>query len=222
MEKASKQPNILIVCSDQHSVHVSGSYGNKIISTPNLDRLSREGTQFDAAYCNCPLCVPSRMSFLSGLYPFKCDVLNNGCILDSRIPTFPYLLGGAGYHTVLSGRMHFVGPDQLHGFVERLVGDVRPYAFYGLERPFPTSPLPGELAHMEKPDPLQTVGGGSTSLLDYDKAVTEATCQWLNTYSESENNPPFLMAVGFFNPHCPYIAPPICMKNTCLRFLLTH
>jgi choline-sulfatase len=208
MEKASKQPNILIVCSDQHSVHVSGSYGNKIISTPNLDRLSREGTQFDAAYCNCPLCVPSRMSFLSGLYPFKCDVLNNGCILDSRIPTFPYLLGGAGYHTVLSGRMHFVGPDQLHGFVERLVGDVRPYAFYGLERPFPTSPLPGELAHMEKPDPLQTVGGGSTSLLDYDKAVTEATCQWLNTYSESENNPPFLMAVGFFNPHCPYIASP--------------
>ncbi len=203
-----KKPNILFVCSDQHSCKVLGSYGNNIISTPNLNKLSQEGTQFDSAYCNCPLCVPSRMSFLTGKYPFNCEVLNNGAVLDSRVPTFAHMLAGAGYHTVLSGRMHFNGHDQLHGFVERLVGDIMPYAFYGLNESFPSAPLPGDLGHMEKPDPLLSIGGGSTSLLDYDNAVTNATCNWLKSYKNLKSEQPFLMVAGLFNPHCPYIAPP--------------
>lgn len=208
MSKKTATPNILMICSDQHSFRVAGSYGDDLVSTPNIDRLAHEGAVFDAAYCNAPLCVPSRMSFLSGKYPFNCDVLNNGCTLDSRIPTLPHVLAGAGYHTVLAGRMHFLGPDQFHGFTERLVGDVTPYAFYGIGKGLPTAPLPGELGHMDKPDPLMTVGEGSTSLLDYDLEVSRATCEWLKTYGESKTDTPFLMVTGLFNPHCPYIAPP--------------
>ena len=76
----TSRPNILMICSDQHSVRTLGCYGNETIATPNLDRLAGEGVRFDAAYCSCPLCAPSRMSFLTGKHPFHCDVLGNESI----------------------------------------------------------------------------------------------------------------------------------------------
>ncbi|MBT3376584.1 MAG: sulfatase-like hydrolase/transferase [Lentisphaerae bacterium] len=203
----NRQPNILLICSDQHSPHVCGCYGNTIVETPNLDRLAREGTRFSSAYCNDPICVPSRMSFLTGRYPFRIEVLGNGSMLDSRIPTYAHLLSGAGYHTVLSGRMHFMGPDQRHGFLERLVGDVGPYAMLGTSTNR-WSPLPPDLGHMEKPAPLLTVGPGSTVNLDFDRDVTQAAREWIHSYAERGAPRPFMMTVGYINPHCAYIAPP--------------
>ncbi len=204
MKSSRKRPNILLICSDQHTPYVLGCYGNNFVHTPHLDRLAEEGVSFSSAYCNAPLCGPSRMSFLTGRYPYECDVLHNGSTLSSIIPTYAHLLGAAGYHTVLSGRMHFMGPDQRHGFMERLVGDVAPYTHWrsGVEY----SGL-GDLGNMNKPDPLLAVGAGHTFDLDYDEKVTEETCKWLKYYQKQKVNMPFLMTVGFFNPHCPYIAP---------------
>lgn len=201
------KPNILAICSDQHSPHVLGCYGNPIVDTPNLDRLAREGTLFSSAYCNDPICVPSRMSFMTGRYPFRIEVMGNGSILDSRVPTYAHMLVGAGYHTVLSGRMHFIGPDQRHGFLERLVGDVGPYAVRGSGTGRWT-PLPPDLGHMEKPAPLLTVGAGNTVNLDFDRDVTNAACDWMRRYAEQSHATPFHMTVGLINPHCPYIARP--------------
>lgn len=203
----TRPPNILLICSDQHSPHVCGCYGNDIVETPNLDRLAREGTRFTSAYCNDPICVPSRMSFLTGRFPFRIEVLGNGSILDSRIPTYAHLLAGAGYHTVLSGRMHFMGPDQRHGFLERLVGDVGPYSMLGTSTNR-WSPLPPDLGHMEKPAPLLTVGAGNTVNLDFDRDVTQAACDWIDSYAGRGAPIPFMMTVGYINPHCAYIAPP--------------
>jgi choline-sulfatase len=144
------------------------------------------------------------MSFLTGMYPYECDALHNGSTLSSIIPTSAHMFGGAGYHTVLSGRMHFMGPDQRHGFMERLVGDVASYTHWkgGIDY----SGL-GDLANMSKPDPLLAVGAGHTFDIDYDEKVTEETCKWLRGYQKQKLDRPFLMTVGFFNPHCPYIAP---------------
>lgn len=199
------KPNILLICSDQHSRRISGCYEDSIVDTPAMDRLAKEGTLFKSAYCNAPLCVPSRMSFLTGLYPFKNECLNNGMCLDSRIPTFAHMALTEGYHTVLSGRMHFMGQDQYHGFVERLVGDVGGYDLGTGILPF--TPLVGDLANGSLPDPFNVVGAGETYCLDYDRDVTATTCDWLNRHADDEHFP-FLMMVGFFNPHCPFIVSP--------------
>jgi len=61
-----KRPNILLIMSDEHDPAVSGCYGHPLVQTPNLDRLAAQGTLFENAYCNNPICVPSRMSFLTG------------------------------------------------------------------------------------------------------------------------------------------------------------
>jgi len=199
-----RRPNILLICSDQHSPYVLGCYGDSIVHTPHLDRLAAEGVTFSSAYCNAPLCGPSRMSFLTGMYPYECDALHNGSTLSSIIPTYAHMLGAAGYHTVLSGRMHFMGPDQRHGFMERLVGDVTSYTHWKGGIDYPGL---GDLGHMGKPDPLLAVGAGHTFDMDYDEKVTEETCKWLRDYHKQKVDMPFLMTVGFFNPHCPYIAP---------------
>ncbi len=200
------KPNILLICSDQHNPMITGCYGDKLIDTPNIDRLSQEGTTFDSTYCNCPISVPSRLSFLTGLYPYEIECLGNDGVLDSIVPTYAHMAAIAGYHTVLSGRMHFKGPDQRHGFVERLVGDHAAYEFWSGGTHM--APLDPDLGNMSKPASLTQVGAGNTSNLDYDLAVTEATCSWLQDYNSNNPEVPFMMTVGLMAPHCPYIAPP--------------
>ena len=198
------KPNILVICSDQHNPAVTGCYGDAVIDTPNLDRLAREGTVFENAYCNQPICVPSRMSFMTGKYPSRIGVLGNGSVLDSRVPTYAHMLAGAGYRTVLAGRMHFVGPDQLHGFQERVGSDYTAYAFHcaKINR---YNPLTGLLGNGGRPDPLLEVGQGVTCTQQMDKDTTAAATEWLQAYEESDVDGPFMMTVGYFSPHCPYI-----------------
>ena len=117
------RPNILVLMSDQHSKRQLGSYGDSLVRTPNLDRLASEGMLFENAYCPSPVCVPSRMSFMTGRTPTGNRVWTNQHALHSGIPTWAHALGIAGYETALIGRMHFVGPDQRHGFERRPLGE---------------------------------------------------------------------------------------------------
>ena len=118
------KPNFLIIMSDEHGPMFSGTYGHPIVKTPNMDRIAKEGTTFDVAYCNSPLCVPSRASFMTGKYNHKVGVYDGSSPLAVDAITWPYLLGDQGYHVALSGKMHLVGPDPLHGFEEQLSEDV--------------------------------------------------------------------------------------------------
>ncbi len=202
------RPNILLICSDQHTPRVTGCYGNEVIATPNLDRLAREGCRFDAAYCNSPICVPSRHSFLTGLYPFETGSLDNGSMLNPQIPTYAHLAVMAGYRTVLAGRMHLLGPNQSPGFLERLTGDVQDYEFgSGSDRPDIM------LGNMSKPDPLRCVGEGENSFIEFDRTVTRDVRDWLRNRAGNTTKQPFLMTVGYWNPHCPYVAPDLYYRK---------
>src|SRR5204862_5043292 len=88
-----------------------------------------EGAVFDSAYCASPLCAPSRSAMLAGRLPSRIGVYDNAAELAADTPTFVHLLREAGYSTTLAGKMHFVGPDQLHGFEQRLTSDVYPAGF---------------------------------------------------------------------------------------------
>jgi choline-sulfatase len=117
-------PNILLIMVDQMTAGAIGALGHPAAITPNLDRLVRGGVAFVNAYCNSPICVPARASLMTGKLARRTGVFDNGSELPAAAPTLAHHLGRAGYNTILSGKMHFVGPDQLHGFNERLTGDI--------------------------------------------------------------------------------------------------
>lgn len=97
--------------------------------TPHLDQLARDGAVFDNAYCNYPLCGPSRSSMMTGQLASRIGAFDNGADFPSSTPTMAHYLRALGYKTALSGKMHFVGPDQQHGFEERLTAEIYPTDF---------------------------------------------------------------------------------------------
>ncbi len=119
-----ERPNILLIMTDEHAPMYSSAYGHSLVKSPNMDQLAEEGVTFDAAYCNSPLCLPSRMSFMTGRYIHKIRAYDNASPLPSDTPTWAHMLRAAGYDVVLSGKQHFCGPDQLHGFRGKLARDL--------------------------------------------------------------------------------------------------
>lgn len=117
--------DILVFLSDQHSPLFS-EYAGGPARTPTLNRLCAEGTSYTSCYTSCPLCVPARMSMLTGRLPSKTGVMRNNDTIPDVMPTFLHPFVAAGYETVLIGRMHFVGKDQRHGFTKRLAQDMTP------------------------------------------------------------------------------------------------
>lgn len=200
----SDRPNILVIMSDQHSPHVLGCEGDPVVRTPNLDALAARGVLFENAYCQSPLCVPSRMSFLTARHPSDIEVWTNNGFLPSDTTTFAHSLGAAGYETALIGRMHFVGVDQWHGFEHRLVGSLTP-VHLGAGQVGLSSELmraTGQNRHV-----LSVTGPGRTAYQVYDEAVAEATADFLKERA-GDTDRPFCAVAGFVLPHCPFVCPP--------------
>src|SRR3954454_23351392 len=124
----SRAPNVLLVMVDPLVAVLTGAVGHPAVRTPSLDRLAAAGVRFDAAYTPYPLCSPARAALLTGRLASELGCWDNPPILAADEPTVAHHLSNAGYETVLSGKMHFVGPDQLHGFRRRLTTDVFPAA----------------------------------------------------------------------------------------------
>lgn len=201
-----QQPNLLYIHSDQHNPAVTGCYGDPLVRTPNLDQLAREGVTFDSTYCPSPICTPSRMSMLTGRHPYQNQVWTNTQILDSGIPTFAHSMGAGGYNPVLIGRMHSNGPDQLHGYAERLVGDHGPNHTGGIGVDH------GELTGTAGPFrvSLEKSGHGQSAYQVHDQDVTAATVEYLNQLGSrprsGKDTEPFSVSVGLMLPHQPFVA----------------
>lgn len=202
----NQSPNLLYIHSDQHNPYVTGCYGDPLVETPNLDRLASEGVVLENVYCPSPICVPSRMSMLTGQYPHENCVWTNSHVLDSGIPTFAHAMGAAGYEPVLIGRMHAMGPDQLHGYAERLVGD------HGPNHPGGRGIDHGELSGTAGPVrvSLEKSGAGQSAYQVHDEDVTAATVDYFNRLGVQKRagllDAPFSMTVGFMLPHQPFVA----------------
>ena len=114
-----RKPNFLVIMADFMGALTLPPYGNRIAKTPYLSSLANDSVVFENAYCNFPLCAPSRASMMSSLMPSDTGVYDNGAEFPASFPTFAHYLRQMGYRCELSGKMHFVGPDQLHGFDQR-------------------------------------------------------------------------------------------------------
>ncbi|MBN1674028.1 MAG: sulfatase-like hydrolase/transferase [Kiritimatiellae bacterium] len=201
------RPNILVIMADQHNKRFVGCCGNEIVRTPNLDRLAAEGMRFTRAYCPAPVCVPSRMSFMTGRYPIRNRVWTNVHALPDSIPTWAHVLGAAGYETALIGRMHFAGPDQRHGFQTRPIGEFAA-AHPGASRPEPRYKYFPHQTSWATRTSLEWAGTGTTSFQWFDEQVTTTACAYLRAHAAGDQARPFAATVGWLLPHPPFIAPP--------------
>lgn len=105
--KMQNKPNILFILSDQHNSKIMGCAGNEIIKTPNMDKLAEQGVMFNNAYCQNPLCVPSRSSLITGKYSKTLGIYDNRHIMETNQMTLPKILSENGYHTCCIGKTHF-------------------------------------------------------------------------------------------------------------------
>ena len=99
-----KRKNILFIMADQMAAPMLPFYGPSPIKLPNLSRLAEQGVVFDAAYCNSPLCAPSRFTLVSGQLPSKIGAYDNAADFPADVPTYAHYLRRLGYRTALSGR----------------------------------------------------------------------------------------------------------------------
>ena len=169
--------------------------------TPNLDAMAREGVVFENAYCNSPLCSPSRASKFSGRLPTSHEVWGNGSEFHSDIPTVMHFLRSSGYRTVCSGKCHFVGGDQLHGFDRRLTTDMYPSNFdWSIDWQPAVSHRPGTSAQK-----LEVSGRCRTNnQILYDSEVQFRAIEFLRYEALEAQASPFFLHVSYTQPHDSY------------------
>jgi choline-sulfatase len=194
------RPNLLVIMSDQHAARWCGFGGDRIVRTPHLNRLAERGVVFENAYCNSPICVPSRMSFLTGRHVQHIGIWDNHTILPSETPTFAHGLMRAGYDVVLNGKMHFRGPDKLHGFRAQLSADPAgddPGSF-----PIPRWREGGRVPLRPHIGTALTFGEGIGKREDYEAEA--AAVSYLE--DPARRAQPWAMVVGIYAPHPPWQA----------------
>ena len=201
----AKAPNILIVMADQMAPAFLPIYGHPLVRAPNIQALARDGVVFDSAYCASPLCAPSRASFMSGLLPSRTRVYDNGAEFAADIPTFAHALRLRDYRTILSGKMHFCGPDQLHGFEQRLTTDIYPADFGWTPDWNRPEHRPSWYHNMSS---VRDAGVCvRTNQLDFDDEAAFMAERAIFDLGRSDNLRPFLLVASFTHPHDPFAAP---------------
>ncbi len=200
---AGAPPNVLLVMSDEHNHGVAGFAGSPLARTPHLDALAERGVVFDAAYCNSPLCGPSRLSLTAGRYPSRVGAWGNACWLPSDdTPSIARVMNAAGYESVLCGKQHY-DSTRRYGFRELGSFRTNQYTKSGLV----TRRDPDDLA---PPSGLSRRFGNfraapDSPVLRHDREVTRRACEFLAGRRRSD--PPFFLFAGYLAPHFPLIVP---------------
>ena len=204
---AAGKPNVLFVICDDLNCDL-GCYGHPAVKSPNIDRLAARGVRFENAYCQFPLCGPSRASFMTGLYPDQTLVRRNAIYIREHLPnvqSMSQMFRRQGYFATRVGKIY-------HYNVPRHIGTSGhddPYSWDYTINPRGRDKDDEDLIFSLTPGSF----GGTLSWLAADGtdeeqtdgiAVTEA-CRLLSQHAE--NGTSFFLAVGLFRPHTPYVAP---------------
>jgi choline-sulfatase len=194
--------NLLFIMSDEHSRRVLGCYDHPMIKTPNLDRLAARGVRFTDAYCNSPICVPSRASFHTGRYPHQIRFWDNAMPYDGSVPSWGHRLTQAGHRATSIGKLHFRSTEDDNGFTEEIMplhvvdGEGDPLGL--IRRPLPVRKATLKLA--------KDAGCGDSDYQHYDDKIATAAAQWLDERSKDRADKPWVLFVSFVCPHFPLIA----------------
>jgi choline-sulfatase len=214
----AKQPNILFIISDQMTAALTGVYGHPVVQTPHLQRIAADGVRFDAAYTAFPLCAPGRACLLTGRHASEIGAWDNGALLAADQVGFTHYLSTAGYDTVCSGKLHLIGPDQLHGFQRRLTTDIYPCHFswvrpewigiketqgHDCEQVMGSRPRYNALGYT---GPAVRVGVWHDAL-SYDEQVHFRSVEYLRAKARRPEDGPFMLCASYHHPHEPFMPP---------------
>ena len=205
------RPNILFLLSDEHSFRFLGALprhaGGEPVSTPTLDRLIAAGTYFTDAYCQMPLCTPSRLCMLTGREVRAAGAWHNGSVIRPEVATLPGTLADAGYETCLVGKMHLGGSRQFAGFHHRPYGDLTGETGHQWE------PLADEARHSMR---YRTSRAGVTEIpesLIQDEVVAHETVSFVREHEAAQPDRPWFVCASFSRPHFPITAPKRCVDR---------
>ena len=209
------KPNVLFIISDDLNNYL-GCYGDPRAKTPNIDKLAARGVRFDRAYCTFPLCGPSRNSMLCGLYPNSTGILSNAQLFRQTIPSHVSLSQAfrqAGYFAARIGKLY-------HYNVPKSIGT------NGHDDPasWELELNPAGVDRMEEEPKIFTLTpgqfGGTLSWYASPKDDAQHTdglnasdAEWVLERCAKRQDRPFFLAVGFFRPHTPYVAPEVPYYN---------
>ncbi|MDE2903665.1 MAG: sulfatase-like hydrolase/transferase [Chloroflexota bacterium] len=193
--------NLLLITSDQHRRTAAGCYGHPLAHTPNLDTLAARGARFDAAYCNFPICVPSRASLATGRYAHELGVWDNAAPYIGQRPSWGHRLIAQGHKVTTIGKLHFRRPDDDTGFpdqripmhVKEGVGDL-----YGSLRP----DVPRQRNYLNTAANPRV---GESEYMRYDAASTREAVNWLASEAP-RHDAPWCLWVSYTLPHSPFVA----------------
>ncbi|MGH7945706.1 MAG: sulfatase [Opitutaceae bacterium] len=206
---ATPRRNVLLILADDLN-NLLGCYGDPLAKTPNLDKLAARGVRFDRAYCNYPLCGPSRNSFLTGLYPNSTGILANAQLFRQTIPEQPSMSQAFRQQGYFAGRIgklyHYNVPNSIgtngHDDPASWELELNPPGVDRLEdHPKITTLVPkqfgGTLSWYSSPKPDAEHTDGKMAL----------DAEWVLERCAKQKDRPFFLAVGFFRPHTPYVSP---------------
>ena len=200
-------PNILLIVVDELTAEVLPSYGGQTAIAPNLSRLVQRSVVFDSAYANSPICGPSRASMMSGRLTPAVNAWDNATPLSCDVPCIPHYMSAAGYETTLIGKMHFTGPDQLHGYENRLTTDIYPADFsWTADWDLPkTAP---NVAGVTMRPVLESGPCKRNMQMDYDEEIQGLAEQYIwDRARDRDTARPFFLTVSYTHPHPPFDAP---------------
>ena len=212
------QPNILFIVSDQMVAALTGAYDHPVVQTPHLSRLVQEGVRFDSAYTPFPLCSPGRACIMTGRHASAIGAWDNGALLAADQPTWAHYMDEAGYDTVLSGKMHFVGPDQLHGFRRRFNTDIYSSDFNWVKPEWiGIKESRGQNLHDIMAARQTYNASGYTgdavrintwhNALSHDEETHFRAVEYLRAQGRQKDHHPFLLCASYHHPHEPFLPP---------------
>ncbi len=203
------KPNVLFIVSDDLNTDV-GCYGHPLVKTPNIDRLAARGVRFDNAFCQYPVCNPSRASFLSGMRPESIGVMDNQTPIRAKHPnvvTLPQFFRNNGYFVANSGKtFHYVYDDKPSWEISEAGNGPKIESLSGLLRPT-NGTLPAGVS-VGKAKAGQDIFWAKVNLPDEkmgDGIIARRVADWMDI--SAKNNKPFFLAAGFRKPHMPLNAP---------------
>ena len=197
-----QRQNTVFILSDEHNRKIAGCYGHPFIKTPNIDALAARGTRFDAAYCNSPICVPSRAALATGQYVHKNHCWDNALPYHGQIQSWHHVIREAGREVVSIGKLHFRSQDDDNGFSQEILpmhilggkGDLK-----GLLRKNPAPKIGAD-------DLARTAGRGVSDYFRFDREIADEAVAWIAGH-RGPAAPPWALFVSFVMPHFPLIAP---------------
>ncbi len=198
-----KPMNLLFIMSDQHSKEKYGAYGNPYIHTPNLDSLCRNGVRFNNAYCNNPICVPSRASMTTGDYGFKNSFWDNSHPYDGMVDGWGHRLSEQGHSVTTIGKLHYKDDSIQTGFADQRI----PLHLKDGVGNLTVCIRDEDLRRPNQREVLLNAGVGDSDYLQYDAKVAKLAADFLKNEAAAKGGKPFCLYVGFVTPHFPLTVP---------------